>query len=128
MTSNWLRAALLSLVAALSPAAAAEPQTLVLKGASVYASPEANPIADAVIVTTAGAITAIGRPSEVQIPQDARVIDCTGKTVVAGFWNSHVHFTEAPWKGAASAPAAPLTAHMQKMLTQWGFTTVWDLG
>jgi imidazolonepropionase-like amidohydrolase len=127
MIRNWLRAAVLSLVAALAPAAA-QAQTLVLKGGSVYASPDATPIADAVIVTTAGAIAAIGRASEVQIPQDARVIDCTGKTVVAGFWNSHVHFTEAPWKGAASAPAAPLTAHMQKMLTQWGFTTVWDLG
>jgi len=32
------------------------------------------------------------------------------------------------WKSAAGGPAAPLTAHMQKMLTRWGFTTVWDLG
>jgi hypothetical protein len=38
MTRNWLRAALVSFVAALAPAAA-EAQTLVLKGASVYASP-----------------------------------------------------------------------------------------
>ena len=63
-----------------------------------------------------------------QIPSDARVIDCTGKTIVAGFWNSHVHFTEAVWRNAGSAPAAPLTAHMQEMLTRWGFTTVWSLG
>jgi imidazolonepropionase-like amidohydrolase len=48
--------------------------------------------------------------------------------VVAGFWNSHVHFTQAAWKNAASAPAAPLEEHMQEMLTRWGFTTVWDLG
>ena len=56
------------------------------------------------------------------------MIDCTGKTIVAGFWNSHVHFTEPVWRNAATAPAAPLTAHMQAMLTKWGFTTVWDLG
>ena len=56
------------------------------------------------------------------------MIDCTGKTIVAGFWNSHVHFTEAVWKNAAAAPAAPLTAHMQAMLTRWGVTTVWDIG
>ena len=61
-------------------------------------------------------------------PADARVIDCTGKTIVAGFWNSHVHFTEAAWKNAGSAPAASLQEHMQAMLTKWGFTTVWDLG
>lgn len=128
MTRKWLRNAFLSLVFVLAAGVAAQAQTLVLKGGSVYAAPDATPIAEAVVVTMAGAITAVGRASDVQVPPDARVIDCTGKTIVAGFWNSHVHFTEAPWKGAASAPAAPLTAHMQKMLTQWGFTTVWDLG
>ena len=126
MIRNWSGAALLCCVLAVSPGAVA--QTLVLKGGSVYASPEATPIADAVIVTSAGVITAVGRAGEVQIPPDARVIDCTGKTIVAGFWNSHVHFTEAVWKNAGNAPAAPLTAHMQEMLTRWGFTTVWDLG
>jgi imidazolonepropionase-like amidohydrolase len=127
MIRNWLRTALLSCLA-FSTAVAAHAQTLVLKGGSVYASPEGSPISDAVIVTSGGAITAVGRAGEVSIPPDARVIDCAGKTIVAGFWNSHVHFTEAPWKGAANAAAAPLTAHMQAMLTRWGFTTVWDLG
>ncbi|MBR1233741.1 amidohydrolase family protein [Bradyrhizobium sp. AUGA SZCCT0182] len=94
----------------------------------MYASPDATPLADALVVTTDGVITAIGSRSEVQIPQDARVIDCTGKTVVAGFWNSHVHFTQGVWKNAGTAPAAPLQDHMQEMLTKWGFTTVWDLG
>src|SRR5262245_18931282 len=126
MTRNWLCAAVLSFLA-LSPGVA-EAQALVLKGGSVYVSPEADPLSDAVIVTSAGVIAAVGRASEIRIPPDARVIDCTGKTIVAGFWNSHVHFTEAPWRGAATAPAAPLTAHMQAMLTRWGFTTVWDLG
>ena len=101
---------------------------LALDGGKVYASPEAAPLDDAVVVATDGVITAIGNRSEVQIPSGARVIDCAGKTVVAGFWNSHVHFTEAVWRNAGSAPAAPLTAHMQEMLTRWGFTTVWNLG
>ena len=126
MIRYWLSAALLCCVLAISPGAVA--QTLVLKGGSVYASPEATPIADAVIVTSAGVITAVGRAGEVQFPPDARVIDCSGKIIVAGFWNSHVHFTEAVWENADSAPAAPLTAHMREMLTRWGFTTVWSLG
>jgi imidazolonepropionase-like amidohydrolase len=79
-------------------------------------------------VVTGGAITAIGPRSNVQIPNDVRIIDCAGKIIVAGFWNSHVHFTQAVWRSAASGPAEPLTAHMQEMLTRWGFTTVWDLG
>src|SRR5580692_10385744 len=108
--------------------AVASAQTLVLLGGSVYASPDAAPLADAVIVISGGVITAIGGRGDVPVPGDARVIDCTGKTIVAGFWNSHVHFTQAVWKNAASAPAAPLEQHMKEMLTQWGFTTVWDLG
>ncbi len=127
MIRHWLRAALLSCLVGLF-VFGAEAQTLVLRGGTVYASPDAAPMADAVIVATAGVITAIGRAGDVQIPADAHVIDCTGKTIVAGFWNSHVHFTEAPWQGTANAAAAPLTAHMQAMLTRWGFTTVWDIG
>jgi len=107
--------------------AAASAQTLALVGGRVYASPDA-PLSDAVVIATGGVITAIGSRSEVSIPSDARVIDCAGKTVVAGFWNSHVHFTEGAWKNAGSAPAASLQEHMQAMLTKWGFTTVWDLG
>jgi imidazolonepropionase-like amidohydrolase len=127
---NLLRAALsLGLLGpAVGSGTAASAQTLVLRGGSVYASPDAAPVPDADVVVSGGAINAVGPASDVQIPSDARVIDCAGKTVVAGFWNSHVHFTEAVWKTAASGPAAPLTAHMQAMLTRWGFTSVWDLG
>ena len=57
-------------------------------------------------VTSNGVITAIGRRSEVSIPGEARsVIDCTGKTIVAGFWNSHVHFTEGVWTQRAQRAA-----------------------
>jgi len=107
---------------------AANAQTLVLQGGKVYPSPDAAPLPDAVVVTSSGVITTIGSRGNVQIPPDARVIDCTGKTVVAGFWNSHVHFTEVAWRNAANAPAVSLEEHMQEMLTRWGFTTVWDLG
>ena len=110
MIGNWLRVALFSFLfcGATRCNAAANAQTLALVGGSVYASPDAAPLPDAVVVTSGGAITAIGSRSEVQIPPDARVIDCTGKTVVAGFWNSHVHFTQAVWRNAASAPVASL--------------------
>jgi imidazolonepropionase-like amidohydrolase len=130
MIGNLLRAArfifLFSVAACVGVAANA--QSLALVGGSVYPSPDAVPLVDAVVLASGGVITTIGSRSEVKIPADARVIDCTGKTIVAGFWNSHVHFTEAVWTNAASAPAEPLRDHMRKMLTQWGFTTVWNLG
>jgi len=130
MIANWLRTALVLSLLGLGVlrGEAANAQTLVLRGGSVYPSPEAAPLSDAVIVISGGVISAVGPSREVRVPQDARVVDCAGKTIVAGFWNSHVHFTQAVWKNAASAPAAPLEDHMQEMLTRWGFTTVWDLG
>ncbi len=128
MAKNLLRAALALFLFAGTACTGATAQTLVLVGGSVYASPDAAPLSDAVVVTINGVITAIGSRSDVKIPADARTIDCTGKTVVAGFWNSHVHFTQRAWNNAGAAPAAALVEHMQTMLTKWGFTSVWDLG
>ncbi len=130
IVENLLRTALLFFLlgSAAWSSLPANAQTLVLLGGKVYPSPDAAPLPDTVVVTSGGVITAIGPRSDVQVPNDARVIDCSGKTVVAGFWNSHVHFTQAVWRNAAGSPAASLEEHMQAMLTRWGFTTVWDLG
>ena len=101
---------------------------LALVGGKVYASPTATVIDDAVIVISDGKIVAIGARDQVQVPKAAQVIDCKGKAITSGFWNSHVHFTEEAWSGAANAPAEKLEQHMQEMLTRWGFTTVFDIG
>lgn len=101
---------------------------LALVGGKVYASPTATPIDDAVVLVHDGKILAIGKRREIAIPDSDRVIDCTGKVITAGFWNSHVHFTEDAWNNAATAPANKLEQHMQEMLTRWGFTTVFDIG
>ncbi len=119
---------LLLMVSASSLTRADTPRTLALVGATVYSSPTSTPIPDAVVLISEGKIIVVGKRSEVKIPKDAKVIDCTGKTIVAGFWNSHVHFIESAWNEAATAPAETLEKHMQEMLTRWGFTTIWDLG
>lgn len=102
--------------------------SLALVGGTVYSSPSAKPLHDAVVLISEGKITAVDEHAKVRVPKDIQVIDCTGKTVVAGFWNSHVHFIEPAWENAATASATTLEKHMQEMLTRWGFTTVWDLG
>ncbi len=99
-----------------------------LVGAKVYATPTDAPIEDAVILIRDGKIAQIGKRGKVKLPGSAQAIDCTGKVITAGFWNSHVHFTEEVWNGAASAPADKLEQHMQEMLTKWGFTSVFDIG
>ncbi|MBR1153194.1 hypothetical protein [Bradyrhizobium sp. JYMT SZCCT0428] len=67
MTVTWLRAALFCFLLgeAASLGAPARAETLALVGGRVYASPEATPLTDAVVVTTDGVITAIGSRSEV---------------------------------------------------------------
>ncbi|WP_431213867.1 amidohydrolase family protein [Puia sp. P3] len=62
------------------------------------------------------------------MPSGIQTIDCKGQTLVAGYWNSHVHFMEAKWNGAGQLPAQQLTAQMQDMLTRYGFTSVVDVG
>ena len=111
-----------------SLASAADKGTLVCAGAKVYPSPTAPPIENAVVIVKDGKISAVnGKGAKYNLPPGAVKLDCAGKVVVAGFWNSHVHF-ENGWHEAATVPADKLESHMQEMLTRWGFTTVWDLG
>jgi imidazolonepropionase-like amidohydrolase len=140
--------------------APADPSVLVLTGGKVYPSPTAKPVPDAILLIQDGRISqiyasALSHPlsgaaivnqngktilisergaRRLEIPSSAQVIDCKGKVIVAGFWNSHVHFTEDVWRPDYAAKAGNacatclMSAHMQEMLTRWGFTTVWDLG
>src|SRR5271157_4624751 len=101
---------------------------LVLVGAKVYPTPQAAPIPNAVVLIHDGKIAAVARRDDIEIPKSAYIIECAGRVITAGFWNSHVHFTEDAWNDAATAPAAKLEEHMQTMLTKWGDTTVFDIG
>ncbi|MBV8631955.1 MAG: amidohydrolase family protein [Silvibacterium sp.] len=121
---------LLLMLLGLSARAADHSTTLVCAGAKVYPSPTAPPIDNAVLIVGEGRIVTVAPRNAAKyydLPGSALKLDCVGKVVVAGFWNSHVHFTSG-WDGAATAPAAKLQTQMQEMLTRWGFTTVWDLG
>jgi imidazolonepropionase-like amidohydrolase len=113
---------------AASPARAAETRALVLSGAKVYLSPDAAPIANGVVVIRNEKITAVGKRGEVPFARAARILDCTGMVVTAGFQNSHVHFTEPKWNNAGAQPAARLSAQLTAMFTLYGFTTVVDTG
>ena len=99
-----------------------------LVNGKVYPTPQAAPILDAVVLIHDGKVVAVGKDNEVQIPKSAFIVECAGRVITAGFWNSHVHFTEDVWHDAATAPAAKLEEHMQTMLTKWGDTTVFDIG
>jgi imidazolonepropionase-like amidohydrolase len=102
--------------------------TIVLTGVRIYPSPTANAIDDGVVVMRGGKIDQAATRRSVSIPSGAgtTVLDLKGKVVTAGFQNSHVHFTEEKWQGAADQPAQRLQQQLEAMLVRYGFTTVVD--
>jgi imidazolonepropionase-like amidohydrolase len=100
---------------------------LVLTGGTVYVAPDAPPIAGAVVLVHDGKIAAVGPRASVRVPQGAQAIDCTGKFITTGFWNSHVHFEPPTFLNVRDAKSADLTASLDSMLNRWGFTTVFDI-
>jgi imidazolonepropionase-like amidohydrolase len=99
-----------------------------LVGATIYVSPAEEPIRDGVVLIQGEKIVSVGARAQKQFPETAHVLDCFGLTITAGLWNSHVHFFERKWADAATIPATELTRQLQNMLTQYGFTSVFDTG
>lgn len=102
--------------------------SLALLGGTIYPSPAEEPIPNGTLLIQDGRIAAVGPRSQVQIPASVQPLDCTGLTITAGFWNSHVHFFERKWIDAAAIPAPELSRQLQAMLTRFGFTSVFDTG
>jgi imidazolonepropionase-like amidohydrolase len=100
---------------------------LVLADAKIYASPTEPPIEHGSILIRNGRILAVGSSTDVEVPRGAKVIDCAGLIVTAGFWNSHVHILTPGLIHADKLSPEETTAQLQTMLTQWGFTTVFDI-
>jgi imidazolonepropionase-like amidohydrolase len=103
-------------------------QHIALVGGQIYPDPFSRPISEGIVLIENGKIIAVGKKGRVHIPPGFDTVDCTGRTIVAGFWNSHVHFMESKWEGAANLPATQLNEQLQQMLTRYGFTSVVDTG
>lgn len=101
---------------------------LALVGATIYPAPGARAISDGIVVVRGDLITAVGPRDAVSIEANAEILDCSGLSLTAGFWNSHVHFT--PWKLALAGWLPPKFAarEIREMLTRYGFVHVLDTG
>jgi imidazolonepropionase-like amidohydrolase len=99
---------------------------LALVGGTIYVSPTVEPLADGVVLIRDGSVAAVGSREQVRIPP-VPSLDCAGRTITAGFWNSHVHFFERKWGNAAAIPASELGRQLRDTFTRYGFTSVFDL-
>src|SRR5262245_33276650 len=78
--------------------AAQSGDSFALTGARIYPSPSEAAIENGIVLVRDGKIAAVGNSGKIRLPAGVRTIDCSGLTIVAGFWNSHVHFTDVKWK------------------------------
>ena len=123
-----LRAALVTAVAfcAAFPVQAADASIAIVVD-RLYPSPSGEPLSNATVVVTDGKIVAVGETGRVAIPPGARVVEAKGMSLMAGFWNSHVHFIDPKFANAATLPAPQLAAQLEDMLTSRGFVHVFEI-
>ena len=66
---------------------------LALTGATILTMEEgAAPVTDGVVLIESDRIVAVGASGDVDVPEDAAVIDVSGKTVAPGYVDTHAHF------------------------------------
>ncbi|MFC5862706.1 amidohydrolase family protein [Acidicapsa dinghuensis] len=103
---------------------------LALVHAKIYLSPDAPPIEDGTILIHKGRIRAVGPSNHTKILRLIRrttVIDCHGKVITAGFWNSHVHVLTPVLLHSELRSNDVVSSELDQMFTRWGFTTVFDI-
>jgi imidazolonepropionase-like amidohydrolase len=82
-------------------------------GARVIPGTDAPSIEHGAIIVRDGRIADVGPAGAIRIPAGMPRVDVSGKTIVAGLWDSHTHFTQVEW------------AHVYLAA---GVTTVRDMG
>jgi imidazolonepropionase-like amidohydrolase len=115
---------LLSALLLLSTLAWADPQgtrPLVISHASLIDATGNPAQAEMAVIVVGDRIQTIGKTDKVKIPAGAEVIDATGKYLIPGLWDSHIHLTIA----AGQEVTRNLFA---TSLVAYGVTTVREMG
>ena len=66
-------------------------QSIVLTHVTVIDMTGASPKPNMTVVIMGNRITALGKSDEIPLPQNARVVDASGKFLIPGLWDMHVH-------------------------------------
>jgi Amidohydrolase family len=93
-----------------------QPKSLVFTHVTVLDATGASPMPDMTVVIAGNRITSIGNTAGVSIPKDSQVIDATGKFLIPGLWDMHVH-----WYGYDKAYLRLFTANgVTGVRVMWG--------
>jgi imidazolonepropionase-like amidohydrolase len=107
---------------------ASPPGDVALVGARIHSAPGAAPIAGGVVLVRAGRIAAVGSSEQVAVPDGTLLVDGTGLTLTAGFWNSHAHVGSPRLVAGAYLHAGLAAGELREMLPRWGFVHAVDTG
>jgi imidazolonepropionase-like amidohydrolase len=64
---------------------------LIIVHANLFDSESAQMLPNRTVVVTGNRITAVGADGQVTLPKNAETVDATGKTLMPGLWDMHVH-------------------------------------
>lgn len=67
---------------------------LLLRGGDLFDAESGKIIANAAVVIDGNRIAGAGPRETIPVPVDAEIIDTTGKTILPGLWDMHVHTTD----------------------------------
>ena len=109
MKSSLCALAMLIALGASGPAA--QNRALVLEGATLIDGTGRPPLPDAIIVVEGGRIRAVGARGQVSAPAGAQVIRLSGRTVMPGLIDGHVHLRD----------------YQVPMFLPYGITTIADI-
>jgi imidazolonepropionase-like amidohydrolase len=110
----------------------AEVEMKVIKGGRLIDGTGTEPVEDATVVIEGTKIKAVGK--DIEVPKEAKVINATGKTVMPGLIDSHIHHggmkTDSMHEGIVRPRELSLikSIYDSKNLLAAGFTTVKDCG
>lgn len=88
----WVFVLYLFLFAAVPPARAGEQKVLALTHATVLDGTGTPPQSDVTVVVNGDRIAAMGKSASLHAPTNAVVVDATGKYLIPGLWDMHVHW------------------------------------
>lgn len=106
----------------------------VFKGARLIDGTGREPIQDSVLIAKGERIEAVGSKGSVSYPSDAEVVDITGKTLMPGLIDAHIHLMGSKSMSQLSwYMDDPMVHGMRGVIDCWkiidaGFTTVRDVG
>jgi imidazolonepropionase-like amidohydrolase len=128
MSKRRVEILVVALAGLLTPVAQAQQaqQSWALDAAKIYLAPDQPAIAGQVVIAGTR-IQSVAPGSGKRTVAATRAPQCNGGVLVAGFQNSHVHFTGDEFRDARQQRAEALDVALTQMLTRYGYTTVFDI-